>query len=293
MSARRPLPDRLPVAFRVADGLDAGASRKRLRARDLSRHFHGGRSLDPDPRRALVPLLRDDQAFAGPTAALIHGLPLPPRWERDARLHVVALRGDRMRRPQVVGTRSSAGRIVQLDGLPVLDPAWTWISLGAHMSLDDLVAAGDRVVTGTMATPASATVDDLRRAVGQAGRRPGVRDLRAAAELIRVGSWSRPESLLRLLVVRSGLPEPALNPRIALPGGRAVRPDLAWPDRRVAVEYDGSAFHGRDGWDADAARHEMLIDAGWTVVRVRSSDLFRHPDALAVRLQSRFRVSRA
>lgn len=294
MTARRPLPEGLPVAFRVGEGLEAGASRKRLRASDLARPFRGGRSSDPDPRRALVPLLRPDQAFAGPTAAVVHGIPLPSRWERDERLHVVALVGDRMRRPGVVGTRSSVGRIVRVDGLPVLDPAGAWVSLGGLLSRDDLVAAGDRVVSGTMTTPAAATIDDLRDEVARVGRRPGVRDLRAALDLIRVGAWSRPESLLRLLVVRSGLPEPVPNAPIRLPGGRIARPDLAWLDRRVAIEYDGSAFHGRDGWDADAARHELLVDAGWTVVRVRSSDLFHHPAQLAARLRARFAaVSRA
>jgi hypothetical protein len=288
MTARRPLPHNLPTAFRVADALAAGASRKRLEASDLERVFRGARSSDPDPRRALMPLLRPDQAFAGPTAALIHGMPLPRRREDDPRLHVVALTGDRMRRPGVVGTRSSVGGIERVGGVRVLDATWTWVSLGALLSVDDLVAAGDRAVSGTMTTAGSATPDGLREAIEKAGRRPGVRRLRAAVDLIRVGAWSRPESLLRLLIVRSGLPEPALNMRIELPGGRTIRPDLAWIERRVAVEYDGSAFHGRADWDADAARHESLVDAGWTVVRVRSADLFRHPDALASRLRQRF-----
>ena len=236
--------------------------------------------------------MRPDQAFGGPTAALIHDLPLPAQWERDPSLHVVALGSVRMRRPGVVATRSTSGTIVRVDGLPVLDPVSTWVSLATVLGVDDLVAVGDRLVTGDRGRRPVAGIHELRCAVEEAEGRRHVRALRAALPLIRVGAWSRPETHLRLLVMRAGLPEPQLNARVVLRGGRAVRPDISWASRRVALEYDGSAFHGRSDWDVDASRHELLIDEGWTVVRVRADDLYRSPVALAARLRHRLLFTR-
>jgi very-short-patch-repair endonuclease len=278
VTARSELPE-LPPAFGVREARAAGVSRGRLRASDLDRLFRGGRSHGVDRLHALAALMRPDQAFCGPTAALIHGLPLAARWERDQPLHVVGLGGARMRRPGVVGSRASSGRRVLVDGLPVLDPVSTWVTLAGLLTLDDLVAAGDRLVTGDRGRAPLASIEDLASTAHAASGRRGARSLRTAADLVRVGAWSRPETLLRLRIVRGGLPEPELNRLVRLGSGEFARPDLAWLRPRVAIEYDGAAFHGRDRWDADAARHERLVDEGWTVVRVRAADL-RSPDLI-------------
>ncbi|MGN6326548.1 endonuclease domain-containing protein [Pseudolysinimonas sp.] len=292
MTGRVELPGELPEAFTVPEARAAGVSRGRLRAGDLRRPFRGGRSLVDDRLTALLPLMRDDHAFAGPTAARLHRLPIPRRWERDDRVHVVALTDRRMRRPGVVGTRSVVVGVTRVRGLPVLDPVSTWVSLSTMLETDELVAVADRIVTGDRDSVATATLDDLRSAVDRVGRRRGVVGLHTALPWVRVGAWSPAETALRLLIVRAGLPEPELNAVVPLADGGVVRPDLSWASRRVAVEYDGSAFHGRDRWDRDAARHERLVDAGWLVVRVRADDLYRHPDRLVARLHVRL-ASRA
>lgn len=260
---------------------------QRLRTSALARPHHGVRSTSDDRLAALVPLMRADHAFTGPTAAKLHGLPLPRRLAEDARIHVVAFSDRRMRRPGVVGTRSDDGRIVTIRGYPVLDPVSTWMSLAGLATVDDLVVVADRIVTGDRGVRPMASIGELDQAIrSQPGRRH-VRDLRAALPWVRVGAWSAPETLLRLLIIRAGLPEPELNMRVVLRSGEVVRPDLSWAAVRVAVEYDGSAFHRRDDWDRDALRHERLVDDGWLVVRVRADDLFRHPEALAERLRRR------
>jgi very-short-patch-repair endonuclease len=47
-------------------------------------------------------------------------------------------------------------------------------------------------------------------------------------------------------------------------GGR-YRLDLAWPESRVAAEYDGAVHDGRAATRADRARHNALRAAGWRV----------------------------
>jgi very-short-patch-repair endonuclease len=59
--------------------------------------------------------------------------------------------------------------------------------------------------------------------------------------------------------------------------------DLAWPDQRVVVEYEG-AYHF-DGLQIakDDRRYERLIAAGWRVIRLSAVDL-RDMDAVVSRI---------
>jgi very-short-patch-repair endonuclease len=62
-----------------------------------------------------------------------------------------------------------------------------------------------------------------------------------------------------------------------------ARVDFAWPERRVAVEYDG-AWHAEPGRFArDRQRLNRLQAAGWRVVFVTAADLYR-PDELLARI---------
>lgn len=48
------------------------------------------------------------------------------------------------------------------------------------------------------------------------------------------------ESLLRAAILAAGLPEPTINSRVLdESGGWLARVDLAYPDRRIAIEYQG------------------------------------------------------
>ena len=190
-----------------------------------------------------------------------------------------------MRRPGVVGTERGGGALGCVDGLSVLEPEAVWIALGRTLSVPDLVAVGDRLVTGTLRTPPLSSLEALQEAVSAASGQPGTRRVRLAMPRIRVGAWSRPETFVRMLIEQAGLPEPSLNAAIHLGDGRFVIADLSWPEYRVAIEYDG-AWHSSQQ-DADADRHERLVDAGWVVVHVRAHQLFRTPGELVARLLQR------
>jgi Protein of unknown function (DUF559) len=153
----------------------------------------------------------------------------------------------------------------------------------------DLTCVADRLVSGTLRTPPLGSIGDLHRGVDDAGRIPGIRALREALIDTRAGSWSRPESLLRLLLIRAGLPEPTLNAPVPLLDGGRAYPDLAWPEYLVAIEYDGRWHDGSGQRATDSERHERLVDAGWLVVHVRSDDVFDRPSALVARIVSRLR----
>ncbi|SFE17316.1 endonuclease domain-containing protein [Blastococcus tunisiensis] len=56
-------------------------------------------------------------------------------------------------------------------------------------------------------------------------------------------------------------------------GGRFLaRVDFAWPERRLAVEYDG-LWHGEPGqFTRDRRRLNLVHGAGWRVVFVTTAD---------------------
>ena len=91
------------------------------------------------------------------------------------------------------------------------------------------------------------------------------------------------ETRLRLLIGRSQLPAPIAQYRIAKDGRFVARVDFAWPDHKVALEYDG-LWHAEDGQFAkDRERLNLLREAGWTVVFVTAADLHQ-PERLIARI---------
>ena len=80
-------------------------------------------------------------------------------------------------------------------------------------------------------------------------------------------------SLSRILILH-GLPHPARQFPVAIPGRSNPRYlDLAYPEVRVAVEYDGRTDHGPRQWAADAGREDELASVGWVRLTAGRGDL--------------------
>ncbi|TFV65026.1 UNVERIFIED_ORG: hypothetical protein E4P37_11720 [Bacillus sp. AZ43] len=110
------------------------------------------------------------------------------------------------------------------------------------------------------------------------------RHIRAVTRLADGLAESPQETRLRLLLHRSALPDPVAQCRIRDGGREIARVDFAWPELRVALEYDG-AWHGEPGqFGRDRRRLNRLTAAGWLVVFVTAADLHR-PDLLLSRIE--------
>ncbi len=94
---------------------------------------------------------------------------------------------------------------------------------------------------------------------------------------------------MRLTISRAGLPTPTVGHTIEAQGWTAT-PDLAWPDFRVLVEYEGD-HHRTDSrqFAHDLRRFERYRDSGWDAVRATKLDLFEHPNEFTHRVESRLR----
>ena len=268
---RQSLPDELGPAFTVRDARSLGVARDRLTAMDLCAPFHGVRTrvdtaADDVLTRCRIyePRLTSAQFFSHSTAAALWGLPLPAY--ASASLHVSALPPGR--EPRTRGVRGHRldvpiEHLTLRHGLPVPDPAETWAQLGAMHRIDDLVAVGDAILTRDLAEPA-----DLEEAAQRLARR-GAKSLREALPLLRAGAESPRETVVRLILIRAGLPEPELNRDLRDGDGRFVaRLDLAYPEYRVAVEYDGRQHAELAQFRRDADRWPAIAAQGWLLVRV-------------------------
>lgn len=283
------LPEGLDNSFSIADATALGISRHALRRHALHRPHSGIRSFVPAPRDDLLalcvefaPRLRPWQFFSHETALLLLGTPGPSLPYR-AGLHVAAHRPAREPRlPNVIGHRlQTRDPLVIADhGLPIEHPVRAWRQAGSTWSTDDLIAAGDFLISGSRPL---ATIEELREEVEVMGDVTGGR-LRRALREMRVGVRSPRETRVRLLIVRAGLPEPEVNWTLRDANGHFVAElDLAYPAWRVAPEYDGRV-HAEDArqFAKDADRWDRIRAAGWDHVRVLNHHL-GNGGAVAVR----------
>ena len=79
---------------------------------------------------------------------------------------------------------------------------------------------------------------------------------------------------MRLILCRAGLGEPVLNHILRNAWDRAcVWPDAAYPEHRVAVQYDGAHHADPLQLQRDSRRLAMTQALGWKEVRVFKEDL--------------------
>jgi hypothetical protein len=97
-------------------------------------------------------------------------------------------------------------------------------------------------------------------------------------------SQSPPESWVRVACARAGLPSPVPQ-FVVLDGGEFLGcVDLAWPDARLIVEYEGAHHFEGLQISRDDERYRRLVAAGWRVIRLSSVDL-RDMDAVVARIR--------
>ena len=268
-----------------------------MRRHALQRPFRGVRSYGLDLEslddRCLAYSARmpSEAAFSHTTAARLWAMPLPAAVADEIHVTVPIPR----RAPAVSGVVGHQQRFEQserftLRGLTIASPAATWAQLGEILSVEDLIAVGEHISTGNpyeRRLPL-AEVDDLDAAISVRLRGPGHRVRLAAAAEMCEGAFSRPESFVRLLLVRCGLPDPVVNGEVCGERGQFLAmPDLQWPEFKVALEYQGDHHRGQAQFRRDIARIEKLIDAGWLVVQVSASELFGTPEVVVRRAAHR------
>ena len=88
---------------------------------------------------------------------------------------------------------------------------------------------------------------------------------------------SRPESIVRVHLVLAGIPAPIPQWRVVVDHRFIARVDLAWPDLKLAVEYDGEWHASNAALSRDRQRLRDLNAAGWLVYPVTRHDFRNLP----------------
>lgn len=230
------------------------------------------------------PRLLDGQVLTHTTALQLHGAPVPRC--ADGVIHVsVLFPRTPPRAAGAVGHSLRRLEPVLRDGLPTSSVEAAWCESASVLTREDLVAAGDALVTGRRRRGIrEAGATDLDRLVAAVASRPRMRggdDARWALRRIRSGVDSPAETRLRLLLMRARLPEPDVDVPVEA-GRRVLHSDLGYPDARVLLEYEGDVHRiDRDQWMHDIRRREAFEDAGFRLVRVVAADLHDPSDLIA------------
>jgi len=172
-----------------------------------------------------------------------------------------------------------------VDGIPVTSPVRTLVDAGLHFPLKEV----RRMIYHAIATElvTRGAVADFRRRVGRQGRN-GVGAIDAVLDTLPLGAEdgeSGPEAELLAICEQAGLPRPARQAPVII-GGRRYRIDLAYPEHRIAIEYDGFKEHTTpERFARDRQRQNDLVLHGWVVLRFSAVDLGR-PAMVAAAIRS-------
>ena len=240
-------------------------------------YVHRDVPVDHELRAQAACLLLPAAVITGRSAAVLWGIDLagpndPVEVTVPPSAHPCRIPGLRVRRAHLDPEHRWHRR-----SLPVTTAAATALRLAAVLPEVDAVAAVDQLVmTG---------VADLEtiRALARTATGPNSARARRVCGLADGLAESPQETRLRLLIAASRLPLPVAQFHVMAGRIFVARVDFAWPDRRLALEYDG-LWHAEPGQFArDRQRLNRLQAAGWRVIFVTAADL-HHPDQLVARI---------
>ncbi|MET4059081.1 hypothetical protein ABIB35_000610 [Arthrobacter sp. UYP6] len=288
MTRAQPLPAGLSdPSFTLARARNLGLRRSRLRAKDLqtpSREIRVRKGTDidlADRCRPYVELLPGGFLSHG-TAAQLHGMPLPREIRLESAIHLSRPRSFAVpRRKGIAGHRLvvTASELSTVSGLPVTSLSRTLLDLSDGVSMEALVIAGDWMVSEHRRNfgrrrIALLPLPELRAYLDAKAGVPGLRKIRTAVDLMRVGVDSPQETRVRLLLYRAGLPEFAPNtPVMDGTGNPALWVDLGCERYRTCIEYDGGHHLNPGQQSRDNHRDLLTHELGWHQVKLNKYDL--------------------
>lgn len=266
----------------VADG---AITRKQLRERSYRRLVQGvyaDPSLPFDHQlrcRAVALLLPRGTAIGGHSAAAWHGAAFAGAHDPVTVLRPAGVLWKGPRGVKVHRTDIGPHDVVVLDDVPVTSAPRTAWDVAALESAGTAVAALDAMVRS-----GAVSYVDLQTMAAEGAGRWGVTKVRRAVPLVDARAASAPESRVRVALVLAGL---APVPQYAVRDGGAVLGwvDLAFPEERLAIEYEGAYHFEGTQIVRDDARIARLVAAGWRVIRLSAADL-RDLDAVVARIRA-------
>lgn len=233
------------------------------------------------------------------SAAKIHGFHLPLRFEANWPVDVARRAGEgKPRRSGVTGRELivAPGDITIYAGVPVTSLARTLLDIAGALSVEELVVVADQLVCehnrsfGPRVYP-RIELAALKSYVQQRSRHRGMRELRAALDLARVGADSPRETQLRLIIGSHPLPVFEHNVEIVDCWGRGkVCPDLACKEYKCCAEYDGRHHFTAQQQAKDHDRDYITRQLGWHQVLINNDDMRVGADVVVTKIARALRL---
>lgn len=226
---------------------------------------------DVEQAAAWVAVLATGAPLSFASAARVWGLIVPD----DGLIHIT--RRERRRIDWPSGVRVHRVRLVddavtQRVGLPVTTLEETVLDCAATLPRLHARVLVDRCVQQRLLDRAAVE----RRLRDQPGRW-GNRQLRALLDTFGDGAAAESERRLHDLLRSRGISGWVPNYSVRISGRRLVL-DVAFPTARLAIEVDGYAYHSAaDRFQADRTKQNLLMAAGWRVLRFTWADLEGRP----------------
>ncbi len=255
--------------FTRSEALAAGYTDQDLRDPKYRRVIHGVYALSDVPSshaltcRAASMVLPSSAVFIGRSAATLHGVELSHAGEN------VEVIGKRRYRHQGVYPRDlqiAPDEYEQWYDVRLATPPRAAFDLLARFPLERAVAYSDALVHNRVVQ-----VGEVARFVAER-RYHGVRHAERAFPYLDGRAESIPESVLRIVLIQGGL-APVPQHQVFAGGEFLARLDLAFPKRKVAVEYDGMWHTDVAQERRDRERRARLAVYGWSVIVVNAHRL--------------------
>jgi Protein of unknown function (DUF559) len=269
------IPQQLKTApFSLAEARQHGLTASALKGqawRRLGFELYCWRGLREDPSRVLAAwarMLPPTAAFAGKTAAWIHGLDFKPTDPVEVAV------------PVTVSVRSRQGLCVRHSDISARDMRSVrgLRTTTVHRTLGDLFAklpASEALAALDMALYRRIT--DEATLLGQGSRR-----FRSLAELAAPAE-SPMETRLRWLLHQAGMPRPEVQTDLHDAAGTFLgRADLFYREARLIIEYDGG--NHRERLVQDDRRQNLLLSAGFRMLRFTAADLYQRPEVVVAQV---------
>jgi hypothetical protein len=218
------------------------------------------------------------------TAAALHGFDT----EDTTVIHVLDP-GVRVRPRVGLMVHQRNGALLQrVQGRLATSPAWTAVEVARQLRRPRALATLDAALRSTRCTRT-----EIGSAVAEQRGRRGIVAVRDLLPFADGRAESAMESEARLVMIDRGLPHPELQYAICGRSGELWRVDFAWPEVRLAAEYESIDWHaGRNEMLRDKARWSKIQELGWTIIPIVVDDVRREPDRLADRITSHLNRAR-
>ncbi|RJQ79002.1 DUF559 domain-containing protein [Pseudonocardiaceae bacterium YIM PH 21723] len=275
----------IPEVFIGSELVEAGLlGRGQLRSSEFRRLIHGVYCRADLPRshelkcRAMALVAPPEAVLTGRSAATIRGADLAKESDR-VQMIVTKHRPSIRRDSEAWSVRIHDSECEPWNQIRIATPERTAFDLLRRKPLRMAIADTDVLVrTGvTSKTTIERYLQDCEHL--------GSGHARYALGLVDPRAESRPESELRVVFWVAGLrPIPQWN--LWHNGVFVGRIDLAFPEERLAVEYEG-AWHGEPmQFRSDERRRDAIRAAGWTVLVITAEQLYQSPETIVPVVQS-------